>query len=97
MGFGFCMTAGDDDGDGIGVGVALTAKSLFFQRSLLPFLTQVYLIAADLINWPAFLHGLPGFGAAVAVGGFNTRTKHVIAKKIAGRFMFSRIALRQYK
>ena len=51
----------------VGFGAAFIATPLF-QTNLVPDLTQVYLIPAEVLVWPCFVHLVPGFTAAFANG-----------------------------
>jgi hypothetical protein len=70
-------------GVGVGVGVAIgtgffTATPLF-QINFLPDLTQVYLIPADVLVRPTFLHVVPGLTAAVAIGPSNDTVRVTVS------------------
>jgi hypothetical protein len=51
----------------VGFGAAFIATPLF-QTNLVPDLTQVYLMPAEVLVWPCFVHLVPGFTAAFANG-----------------------------
>jgi hypothetical protein len=51
----------------VGFGAAFIATPLF-QTNLLPDLTQVYLIPAEVLVCPCLVHLVPGLTAAVAIG-----------------------------
>ena len=66
---------GVDIGEGVGVaeGVGFLTTTPLFQINLLPDLTQVNFLPADIDVAPAFEHLAPAFTAAVAIGCSNTR------------------------
>ena len=51
---------------GVGAGVGLTTATPLLHTSFLPLFTHVYFLLPTVIDWPAFLHTDPGFGAVAA-------------------------------
>ena len=83
VGVGVAVGVGEGVGVGVGVGVAtgtgfFTATPLF-QINFLPDLTQVYLIPADVLVRPTFLHVVPGLTAAVAIGPSNDTVRVTVS------------------
>jgi hypothetical protein len=67
-------------GVGVGVGVGFLMATPLFHVNLLPDLTQVYFIPAEVLVCPCFAHLVPGLTAAVARGVNNDSTRALITK-----------------
>jgi hypothetical protein len=65
---------------GVGDGVAFLTSTPLFHTNFFPDLMQVYLIPAEVLVWPTFLHAVPGFGAAVAIGCSNPKVRVTVSK-----------------
>ena len=82
---------GVDIGEGVGVaeGVGFLTTTPLFQINLLPDLTQVNFLPADIDVAPAFEHLAPAFTAAVAIGCVNTRARVTVSNTANLFRMFS--------
>jgi hypothetical protein len=66
-------------GVGVATGTGFFTATPLFQINFLPDLTQVYLIPADVLVRPTFLHVVPGLTAAVAIGSKRTKARVTVS------------------
>jgi len=80
VGVGVALGVGLALGVAVAAGAACLIATPLFHTNLLPDLTQVYLIPAEVLVCPCFAHLVPGFTAAVARGVNNDRIRALITK-----------------